>query len=400
MSDLTWNSGAGLLAGWLLTYAVHSTLLLGLAWLLTRQRPFSAYHRADILWKAALIGGLITATAQTALSIAPLTGQIRLPWPDAVSVKAVPAALPAGNVPAVRQAVVLLHHGDNLPVGWPVWVLGVWLVGASLSIAGWLIRRWRLQMFLQRSKRRSLAGSSLAFLLRRLCRTAGIPYRVRLTSSYRILSPIALEDHEICVPARAITDLSVEQQESMLAHELAHIARRDAAWRQVGEFMQAVFFFQPLNFVARRHLQEIAEYLCDDWAVEHTGGHLSLARCLAEVATWLEQQAQPIGAASLTGKPSLLVSRVTRLVGRPDRPPSAFSMFWGKLAALAVLLAVIGLAPLISVPVPLSERIPFDGQIPRLFYVREENGVWIFTSGNLVPPPPPDIPAPLSVTDP
>ena len=45
---------------WLLTYAVHSTLLLGLAWALTR-RLVQSHGARDLIWKTALLGGLIVA---------------------------------------------------------------------------------------------------------------------------------------------------------------------------------------------------------------------------------------------------------------------------------------------------------------------------------------------------
>ncbi len=66
------------LAGsWLLTYALHSTLLLGLAWLLTR-RLVESPARREQLWKAALVGGLVTATLQTALPFEPVSGVMSL----------------------------------------------------------------------------------------------------------------------------------------------------------------------------------------------------------------------------------------------------------------------------------------------------------------------------------
>ena len=55
---------------WLVTYAVHSTILtlavLGLA------RLFADRPRAvDRMWKAALVGGLVSATVQTAAGVSP-----------------------------------------------------------------------------------------------------------------------------------------------------------------------------------------------------------------------------------------------------------------------------------------------------------------------------------------
>ena len=51
---------------WLLTYLIHSTALLTLAWALTRARSWSPAS-APLLWKTALIGGMLTATVQLRL---------------------------------------------------------------------------------------------------------------------------------------------------------------------------------------------------------------------------------------------------------------------------------------------------------------------------------------------
>src|SRR5215204_1721983 len=64
-------------ASWLLTYLVHSTLLLLAAWLITSWARTSDTVR-DVLWKCALVGGLMTATVQMAVAREPLGGQLRL----------------------------------------------------------------------------------------------------------------------------------------------------------------------------------------------------------------------------------------------------------------------------------------------------------------------------------
>ena len=51
----------GDLPAWLLTYAVHSTLLIGAVWLLVRRGVLTSHHLQDTFWKAALVGGLLTA---------------------------------------------------------------------------------------------------------------------------------------------------------------------------------------------------------------------------------------------------------------------------------------------------------------------------------------------------
>src|SRR5256885_1274990 len=56
------------LFAWLLTYLIHSTVLLGVAWLVTRPRRLEPAAR-ELLWKVALVAGLVTGTIQSRLQL-------------------------------------------------------------------------------------------------------------------------------------------------------------------------------------------------------------------------------------------------------------------------------------------------------------------------------------------
>src|ERR1044071_3581294 len=59
---------ASSLLAWLLTYLIHSTVLLGVAWLVTRRRRLEP-AAAEVLWKVALVAGLVTGTIQSRLQL-------------------------------------------------------------------------------------------------------------------------------------------------------------------------------------------------------------------------------------------------------------------------------------------------------------------------------------------
>src|SRR5687768_10948754 len=94
---------AGAVLAWLATYAVHSTLLLGGVWLLTRRVVRSDSWR-DVLWKAALVGGIFTATTHLLAEWTPPAGRFDLVAPlGAVSdvVASVPSLdPPTSHIPA------------------------------------------------------------------------------------------------------------------------------------------------------------------------------------------------------------------------------------------------------------------------------------------------------------
>jgi HEAT repeat protein len=178
-----------------------------------------------------------------------------------------------------------------------------------------------------------------------------------LTSSAACPLPLALTSSEVCVPDRFLVELDAEEQRGALAHEVAHLARRDPAWLLFAMAIEAVMFFQPLNRLARRRLKESAEYLCDEWAAREGAG-LGLARCLARVAVWLRPGAEPLLASTsaIADGRSGLVRRVERLLAgqakaRRGRAAVGFGM------ATAMMLVVTGAAPAVSVMRPvLSER--------------------------------------------
>src|SRR5436853_7242843 len=60
---------------WLLTYLLHSTLLLGLAWLASKPLARWSVAAEEAAWKLALVGALLTASLQLAAGWEPAAGR-------------------------------------------------------------------------------------------------------------------------------------------------------------------------------------------------------------------------------------------------------------------------------------------------------------------------------------
>ena len=343
------------LSAWLLTYAVHSTVLIGIVWLLVRRGLIRSHHLQDTFWKAALVGGVLTATAQTALGIRPQGSlAIRTTAPELLasgsawaeraapapvaSLPTVKAEAPTAAEPRVlRQSQTASIRPDALaaapalPAGDAM--LYVWLILGGICVLQLLIARVRLSMRI--GPREPLTGSPLDAHVAALCRAAGIRRPIRLTAAEGLASPIALGRSEICVPRAVLTDLDPAQQRSVLAHELAHLTRFDPLWLTAACVIERAFFFQPLNRLARRRMQETAEYLCDDWAVGTTGSGLTMAKSLVKVAEWMQVAPLPLPLSGMAETPSQLVARVKRLVD--NREPIQARRRWQLPAAFAVV---------------------------------------------------------------
>jgi HEAT repeat protein/beta-lactamase regulating signal transducer with metallopeptidase domain len=344
---------------WLLTYAIHSTVLLSLAWVLVRVRRWSP-GGSELLWKSAILGGILTASAQLWLDVRP-AGTVMLQGSTVTAAAAANAPIdrtreagsgklreagsgegeannPLAPQPSAERPApaIIMSRSSVVILAWGLvaFILGLSYVARRLILVGRL------------GDRHAVPDGRLLDMLSELARDAGLSRTPRLTCTSRISSPIALGVREICVPDTALTDLDVEQQRSLLAHELAHLARRDPVWLVATTLIERVFWIQPLNRVANRQIATSAEFLCDDWAVRRTGSGVPLARCLAQVAEWI--QASPLGVpvAGMAEERSLLVSRVARLV--EGEKPTNRSRRGLAIAAVAVLVATILIAPGVS----------------------------------------------------
>jgi len=350
---------------WLLTYLMHSTVFLGLAWLcargLSRRRP----ALEEAVWRFALIAGMVTASVQLASGYQPLGGQWGLHGLNEMNEQAAAPSVsiaPMGSSAAAPVAPI--HHAPVTasaplsaparPFPWAALFAGLWSVVALGLGARWLAAHMVLRRRLR--ARPEVVGGDMHALLRRLTGETGIG-SVRLTCSSRLPVPIALglRSPEICVPPRALAALAAEEQEGLLAHELAHLVRRDPFWLAFSHFLASILFFQPLNLIARRRLREISELRSDEWAVGRTGRPLSLARCLAEVAGWSFQPLRSLTAPGMADRPSHLAHRIRRLLSDLDgarSPERSVRPVWLAAGMVVLLVAVVAAAPGVSAAGP------------------------------------------------
>jgi hypothetical protein len=155
--------------------------------------------------------------------------------------------------------------------------------------------------------------------------------------------PVAFR-REICVPVRALRELPHDELRALLAHEAAHVMRRDAAWLIVSALVRTLGWWQPLNFLAASRLRLAMELCCDDRAAIGQRERDALARCLVKVAEWNVRDDGAALAAIASGGPALQ----RRLSSLLDETPCARRPRpW--LAVSAVTVPAIWLAPMIVI---------------------------------------------------
>jgi beta-lactamase regulating signal transducer with metallopeptidase domain len=343
------------IATWLLTYTVHSSLLLGLAWLTDR---LTAPHRLgvkEVVWRTALIGGIVTTTLQLGLAIRPLGGMIT-PSAAAARSSSEPAGemdalsvlgVVSGPLPSATGTVTIAEaitrgSSTSLP-SWPLAIVLAWIGGAALFLIRLTSAFARLRALL-RTRTPRPAGR----IVRQLAVAMGIRREVRVSTSPALAMPFAhgVMQPEVCCPDRMLTDLGPRERIGLFAHELAHLSRLDPLWLRAYAVIAALLFFQPLNHRARRALERIAELRADDLVVARTCHGRELAQCLLEVSRWSSEDRKAMPAMAALATHQQLGDRIERLLHHRGRHGG--SSLWALPLSAMVLASSVLILPTFS----------------------------------------------------
>lgn len=138
-------------------------------------------------------------------------------------------------------------------------LVGIWAIGALALLArlahGWLTaRRW-------------VEGSEAIESPAWLASLAGLrgPMRVELRHSATTEGPISVGVlRPVILVPDSMLEISADERHSLLAHELAHVARADCFMLILGGVVRALYWIDPLAWLALRRLRDHAENAADD----------------------------------------------------------------------------------------------------------------------------------------
>jgi hypothetical protein len=250
-------------------------------------------------------------------------------------------------VPALRVAQARLSGPWRwlrlrVPQAVLLWMLGVCALSCRLF---W---RWFAAVSGKRRAtplREERWEKAMALLARRL----RVSPAVELLQSALVRAPTVIGwlRPAILLPASVLTGLTPDQLEAVLAHELAHIRRRDYLVNIAQSVVEVLLFYHPAVWWVSHRIRVEREHCCDDVAVSACGSVVTYTRALAELDQLGAQALQPAMAAS--GTP--LLERVRRLAGVSRDAGRGVS--W--VASVVPFAAVGALA--ISQPVPIQGRL-------------------------------------------
>jgi beta-lactamase regulating signal transducer with metallopeptidase domain len=285
---------------WLLTYLLHSSVLLACAALLDWRRRLTARGMSSPLWRIALFGGFFSATLQ------PVLLGVFANFQHTAAL----ASHPSFSKDAFAALVLPPLQADAIDIA-PL-LVPVWLGIAGCGIVYLLVRLVRVMREIDRMP--VVSSTAIERSAHQLARRARISVP-QLRIGTHLQAPLVAPGRVICVPAWMLDQYELPRVVAALAHEMGHLRRRDNEWRIASRVATIVGWLQPLNRLATRRLDESAELACDAWAATATGLRhelaCSLEDCAIRLASSQQDLALTIGMAATRFK---LLERVTKLL--------------------------------------------------------------------------------------
>jgi beta-lactamase regulating signal transducer with metallopeptidase domain len=280
-----------------MSFLLDSTLKVSLivlvalgATILLRRRSAAARH-----W--------VLAVAIACAAASPLLGLIMPSWrvhlgtfPDASQVERVGSVVStttlragsarAGQAPLSTSSRASASSGDDAAGPTMFAALGLWCIGAGISVMILLVGLVRLKWLASRARR--VEEGRWVDLTKEIAGAFGLRRAVVLLESDHptLLVTWGLTRPKIILPVTAST-WAEDRARIVLRHELAHIRRGDWIVQMASEVLRSVFWFNPLVWLACARLRQESEYACDDAVLDgavdgadYAGHLLDLARTL------------------------------------------------------------------------------------------------------------------------
>ncbi len=147
---------------------------------------------------------------------------------------------------------------------------------------------------------------------------------------------------KLLIPGELLPQLRDEERDALLAHELAHVRRRDHWVRFLELAATALFWWYPVTWWARRALRRVEERCCDEWVLRLLPGSAgAYAEGLLKSLTFISREGACLPAAASGAGPARdLETRLKEILMTRPRPQLSPGLRLALAAGAAVGLAV------------------------------------------------------------
>lgn len=201
----------------------------------------------------------------------------------------------------------------------------------------------------------SKAAVEWRMFVRKVAAQMGIKKPVHIWVSELVTSPVTIGYIKpiILVPLAAVNQLSTQQLEAVILHELAHIRRFDYLLNLILKFIQSILYFNPFVKAFVKIVEREREKSCDEMVMQFQYDPYGYASALLELEK-VNHLPKTLAVAA-GGKKNDLLHRVEWIMGVNKQPVFSFNKLAGVLAGLLCLITFNALL-ILSKPVTKSNN--------------------------------------------
>lgn len=163
----------------------------------------------------------------------------------------------------------------------------------------------------------------------------GIRQKVKVYISACVHSPLTVGFLKpvILIPLATINQLTPQQMEAVILHELAHIRRMDYLMNMIISVTELLLFFNPFSRLIIKIIQKERENSCDDWVLQFQYQPTLYAEALLKMAKYNHQTLFTMQA---NGNSNELLHRIERIVYNKQQPYTFKQPAWALLLLLLI----------------------------------------------------------------
>ncbi|MBS1703558.1 MAG: hypothetical protein JST12_17975 [Armatimonadetes bacterium] len=319
-------------------WTLMSSGVLAVAWAITR----------PIKGRAAL-RHLVWLTAFVALAAMPI---LTLVLPGRIPTK--PVAAPTVDIdPAVltellKDAKPLPQPFNWSPVALGLWVLGIAFIAAKAGLALTEVRRMKRNSNLCQPESFGLDDQKLR---RKWQLRVSLTRKPPAALTWGTLRPVVLFPQDA-------TSWTPDRADSVLLHELAHVRRLDSLTQLLSLAVAAVYWFNPLVWMAAKALRSEAEIAADDYVVKSGKKPSDYASELLRLATEVGPQRQPLSLVGVSIMKQTQIERRIQSIVDPSNRRRGVAGLEGIAILVVVASVTVALASMRPAPVQMESSLP------------------------------------------
>lgn len=212
---------------------------------------------------------------------------------------------------AIEQSNLIVQSLRFLEQNMP-FIVTAYMIGVILFIAKYIYNLFQLKNIKKEGNRN--APESLITLLDKLKRSLKLKNNIGIYISTKVDVPSVLGTIKpiILIPIACLNNMTTDQMEAIILHELAHIKRHDYLMNLVQIAIETVLFYNPFVWLISTIVRREREHCCDDIVLKQNIAPINYANALVSLETIKVKEFELALAA--TGNKNQLLNRIKRMM--------------------------------------------------------------------------------------